>query len=331
MTTPAPAAPAHEAVRPDLIRYFPIPLFASTMGLSGLALVWLKVAHLWGWPALIGQALTVLATILFFLYLVLFVLKTIRHRHGVVEDWRHPIRLNFFAAITISLLLLGTAYRSFAPGFGHLLWLAGAIGHGLLVPLIIHTWIHHTHYQPTHINPAWFVPVVGNVVVPLAGVGYGHLEASWYFFAIGIVFWLVLLTIVMNRLIFFEPLPQRLAPTLFILLAPPSVAMLAWLQLNGEVLDGSARILFSVALFLALVLATNAARFLKTPFFLSAWAYSFPLAALTVATLTYAHLTGQQWTKGLGFSLVVLTTVVVFWLAVKTAIAAHKRVIFLPE
>lgn len=330
-STVAPYAAPHETPQPDVVRYFPLPLFASVMGVSGLALVWLKAAHLWGWPAGVGEALTVVATALFLLYLALFALKVSRNRPGIVEDWRHPIRINFFAAITISLLLLGTAYRAFAPGLGYLLWGVGAIGHGILVPVIVHAWIHHPHYQPTHINPAWFVPVVGNVVVPLAGVAYGHLEASWYFFAIGIVFWLVLLTIVMNRLFFFEPLPQRLAPTLFILLAPPSVAMLAWLQLNGQVLDGPTRILFGVALFLALVLAANAARFLKTPFFLSAWAYSFPLAALTVATLTYAQLSEQAWAKGLGVVLVLLTTGVIAWLTVKTVQAAKKRVIFLPE
>ncbi|WP_217125381.1 SLAC1 anion channel family protein [Hydrogenophilus thiooxidans] len=329
MNQPTPT-PSH-AVQPDVIRYFPLPLFASIMGLSGLALVWLKAAHLWHWPAGVGQAITVATTALFLLYGLLLLLKAARNPQAIREDWRHPVRLNFFAAITISLLLLGTAYQSFAPGIGHGFWLLGAIGHALLVPMIMHTWLHHTNYQVTHINPAWFIPVVGNVVAPLAGVGYGHLEASWYFFAVGIVFWLVLLTIVVHRLIFFEPLPQRLAPTLFILLAPPSVGMLAWLKLDGETLDATARILYGVALFLALVLATNAVRFVKVPFFLSAWAYSFPLAALTVATMTMAHLTANSGLHTLAVALMVLTTAVILWLVVKTAIAAAKRAIFLPE
>mgnify|MGYP001172911095 CR=1 FL=1 len=326
-----PTAEPSPTVQPDVIRYFPLPLFASIMGLCGLALVWLKAAHLWHWPAVIGQAVTVVATVLFLLYGLLLLLKAAHNPQGIREDWRHPVRLNFFAAITISLMLLGTAYQSFAPGIGHGFWLVGAIGHAILVPVLMHIWLHHAHYQLTHINPAWFIPVVGNVVAPLAGVGYGHLEASWYFFAIGIVFWLVLMTIVMHRLIFFEPLPQRLAPTLFILLAPPSVGMLAWLKLDGETLDAATRILYGVALFLALVLATNAARFAKVPFFLSAWAYSFPLAALTVATMTMAHLTANSALNTLAVVLVVLTTAVILWLVVKTALAAAKRAIFLPE
>ena len=327
----SPTVTANDSPRPDVIRYFPLALFASIMGLSGLALVWLKSAHLWGWPAAIGETVTVVATALFPLYLTLLIGKAVRNPEGLREDWRHPVRMNFFAAITISLLLLGTALKGFAPALGHTFWLVGAVGHALLVPVMMSTWLHHTHYQIPHINPAWFIPVVGNVVAPLAGVAYGHVEASWYFFAIGIVFWLVLLTIVIHRLIFFEPLPQRLAPTLFILLAPPSVGVLAWLQLNGETLDAVARILYGVALFLALVLASNAVRFLKLPFFLSAWAYSFPLAALTVATMSVAHLSGNSLLTLLAKVLVALTTLVILWLVVKTAQAAANQAIFLPE
>ena len=77
---------------------------------------------------------------------------------------------------------------------------------------------------------------------------------------------------------------MRLTPTLFILLAPPSVGFIAYLQLIGS-LDAFARILYYTALFLSLLLASNALRFLRIPFFISAWAYSFPLAALTIATL----------------------------------------------
>ena len=72
---------------------------------------------------------------------------------------------------------------------------------------------------------------------------------------------LVLLTIVMYRLFFHEPLPLRLTPTLFILLAPPSVGCVAWMNLTGEV-DAFARILLHTALFLALLLFSNVLRFL---------------------------------------------------------------------
>ena len=63
-----------------------------------------------------------------------------------------------------------------------------------------------------------------------AGVHLVSPEIFWFFFSIGLVFWLVLLAIVLYRLFFHEHLPARLAPTLFILLAPPSVGFITYTQ-----------------------------------------------------------------------------------------------------
>ncbi len=166
--------------------------------------------------------------------------------------------------------------------------------------------------------------------VPVAGVRLASPELSWFFFSIGLVFWLVLLTIVLYRLFFHEPLPVRLAPTLFILLAPPSVGFIAYTNLTSEI-DAFGRVLYYTALFLALLLASNAVRFLRLPFFISAWAYSFPLAALTLATLVMsARLPNPVFTL-LGFGLLALISLVVAVLVVRTLLAVWRREICTPE
>jgi tellurite resistance protein len=71
------------------------------------------------------------------------------------------------------------------------------------------------------------------------------------------------------------PLALRLTPTLFILLAPPSVGFVAYTSLSGG-LDAFGRVLYYTALFLGMLFASNALRFFRVPFFVSAWAYSFP-------------------------------------------------------
>jgi len=47
--------------------------------------------------------------------------------------------------------------------------------------------------------------------------------------------------------------------------------------------------------------------------------------------MTMAHLTANSALNTLAVVLVVLTTAVILWLVVKTALAAAKRAIFLPE
>lgn len=195
---------------------------------------------------------------------------------------------------------------------------------------VLATWIHHTHFEINHMNPAWFIPIVGNILVPIAGVQHGFTELSWFFFSIGLVFWLVLLAIIFNRMFFHNPLPGKLLPTLFILIAPPAVGFLSWMQLTGE-LDAFGRILYYSALFLTLMLFTQAPRFLKLPFALSWWAYSFPMAAITIATLGMYQLLGSPFFKWLGAALLVVLVVLIIGLLARTAVAISRREICVEE
>ncbi|MFN4149219.1 MAG: SLAC1 anion channel family protein, partial [Rhodocyclaceae bacterium] len=279
MTQPQAGAPTGPHSR---LAHYPVSLFATVMGTSGLAIAWKKAGHVLGLPASIGLVLQWWALVLFVLVGLGYLAKMSSHWEAVKKEFSHPVRLNFFPAISISLLLLATAFADTLPGFAQGLWTTGAALHLVFTLVVMSSWIHHTRYDIKHANPAWFIPVVGNVIVPVAGVAFAPIGISWFFFSIGLSFWIVLLTIVMNRLFFHEPLPERLTPTLFILIAPPAVAFIAWTKLNGGQIGAFGQILYNVALFLTLLLAANALRFFRLPFFLSTWAYSFPLAAITI-------------------------------------------------
>ncbi|HEY0847202.1 MAG TPA: SLAC1 anion channel family protein [Noviherbaspirillum sp.] len=312
------------------LAHFPVPLFSSVMGMAGLAIAWHKAHAVLGAPAFIGDAIRLLATLLFILLAAVYVLKWLRHPDAALAEANHPVRINFLSTISIGILLLATAWLDTAPMAAALLWAVGAIAHLVLTVRTINSWIHHSHYDIKHVNPAWFIPVVGNIIVPIAGVRIASPEISWFFFSIGIVFWIVLLSIVMNRLFFQEQLPVRLMPTLFILLAPPSVGFLAWTALSGGI-DAFGRVLFYTAVFLALLLASSAFRFLRQPFFISAWAYSFPLAALTVATFVMAEHAGGTVLAAVAVALLTILTMVITLLAARTAIAVQRRQICVPE
>ena len=327
---PTPSPTLAQDVHRQQLEHFPIAIFSTVMGTAGLALVWLKAHAVLEMPMVDGEGLRGTATALFVLLLAFYSVKALRYPQAVKLEMRHPIRVNFIPTISISLLLLAINYLETAPAVAFWLWVGGAMLHFCLTLAIFGSWLHHSHYEVKHANPAWFIPVVGNIIVPVAGVRLASPELSWFFFSIGLVFWIVLLTIVLYRLFFHEPLPARLAPTLFILLAPPSVGFIAYVNLTGEV-DAFARILYYTALFLALLLASNALRFLRLPFFVSAWAYSFPLAALTLATLVMStHLPDSGFAL-LGFGLLALLTLVVAVLAARTLVAVWRREICAPE
>lgn len=312
------------------LEHFPVSFFATVMGTTGLAIAWRKAHAVLGTPEEVACGLTLWAAVLFVLLALGYTAKAIKHWPAVKQEFAHPVRLNFFPAISISLLLLAVAFTENQAGLARLLWTMGALLHLVFTVIVMSSWIHHTKYQIQHVNPAWFIPVVGNVIVPVAGVSFAPHEISWFFFSIGLVFWIVLLTIVMNRLFFHEPLPERLTPTLFILIAPPAVGFIAWVKLNGGQIDAFARILYYIALFLTLLLASNALRFFRVRFFLSAWAYSFPLAAITIATLIMAEKQGGFFVYLASLLLTALSLVLVL-LTVRTVQGIIRKEICAPE
>lgn len=321
----SPANTSHER-----LAHFPVALFATVMGMAGLTIAWLKAHHVVGSPLQVAWVLRWLASGLYVFLLAWYGTKLLRHPQAVKADWAHPVRMNFFPAISIGLLLLSIAWAPDVPGAAFWMWGIAATLHLVFTLFVMSSWIHHTHYTIQHANPAWFIPVVGNIIVPIAGVRFAPVDISWFFFSIGLVFWLVLMTIVMYRLFFHEPLPARLAPTLFILIAPPAVGFVAYIALRGEV-DVFARVLYFMGLFLTLLLASNALRFFRLPFFISAWAYSFPLAAMAIATFEMAARSGQAFYLGLGWVLLAVLSALVALLAIKTLLAAARGKICVPE
>jgi hypothetical protein len=158
--------------------------------------------------------------------------------------------------VSIALILLSIAWLPVSAPYSKLLWLAGTGLHLLLTLYVITQWMHQGKFEIVHLNPAWFIPVVGNILVPIAGVSHAPVEVSWFFFSVGLLFWPVLLTIIIYRVIFHGSLPERLMPTLFILIAPPAVGFLSYLKLTGE-LDAFAHVLYHGALFFTLLLFTQ--------------------------------------------------------------------------
>ncbi len=309
---------------------FPVSFFAMVMGMAGITIAWQKCASLLHFGSSVYALLVPVTLAIFAVLSLLYGWKLVRYRQAVSKELHNPIKLNFFPAFSISLLLISIVLLPSARPVAHLLWLLGIAIHLGFTLYVMKVWIHHEGLEIHHINPAWFIPVVGNVLVPIAGTRLGYTEISWFFFSIGIVFWLVLFTIIFYRVLFHQPLPEKLMPTFFILIAPPAVGFLSYVSLVDG-LDAFARVLYFLALFLTLLLATQYRHFFRLRFFLSWWAYSFPLAAVTISTMEMYELTGKNGFHYLGAGLLFLLTLVILMLLYKTFLAVSRHHICVEE
>ncbi|MBL0124846.1 MAG: SLAC1 anion channel family protein [Betaproteobacteria bacterium] len=320
-------SPNNEAIMNEntaRLKNFPISWFAMIMGLAGFAIAWSRAEQIFGLEFSVSPVLLGLSATLFVLVAGLYTAKAIKYPQEVMAEFKHPVKLAFVPTFSIGLLLIATATLHVAPVVSFWLWTVGTALHLVITLIVMSSWIHHTKYEIAHLNPAWFIPVVGNILVPIAGVHHAPADVSWFFFSLGLFFWPVLTAAIINRLIFHGSLPERLLPTLFIFIAPPAVGFISWFNLVGEI-DAFGRVLYFVGLFFTLLLMSQISYFTKIKFFLSWWAYSFPVAAITIATLVMAKATKLPFYSGLAAVLLALLTLIIIGLLARTLLAVVRK------
>lgn len=281
--------------------------FAMVMGLCGLSLAWFRAAPVWGSAALQFPA-------------------------QVLDDVRHPLRHVFVAALPASLVLMATVYVAHAgySAWADALWMLGSASLMLVTVGVVQRWFRPgltaAAFWPA-MTPALFIPVVGNVLPALAGVGLGHPVWAAGQYGIAAVLWPVVLALVLVRIGTVGMWPERLLPTTFITMAPPSVLALSGVQLGvPEVL---VHMLGGVALLFTLVSMTVFRRSLAQAFVMSFWGMSFPLAASAALFLHWAPT--QGWAQAAALIWLVFVTCVIGGLLLATARGLLQGRLLVPE
>lgn len=283
MTEQAPAS---------CVQHLGFAWFAMVMGLCGLSLAWARAVPHWGSMALqVSLGLGVLAAGVFTLLLLGQLWRLLLFPAALLADARHPLRHVFVAALPSSLVLLPTvwvAHQGYSL-WADVMWMLGAGGLLLATLAVVGRWLRPglaaQDFWPA-MTPALFIPVVGNVLPALAGVNLGHPVWAVAQYGLAAVLWPLALALVLVRIGMVGLWPQRLLPTTFIMIAPPSV-----LALSGHALGAPAwgvHMLAGVALFFTLLSFTVLRRCLQQPFGMPFWGMSFPLAASAALGL---HLT----------------------------------------
>ena len=315
------------------LQHLPVTLFATVMGIGGLSLAWRRAAAVWAVPAWPAQSLFWVAAAVFALVAVLYAAKWIRHPAAALAELRHPVRMTFVPTITIAVLVLATAGQDLVPRAAQAAWWIGALGHLALTVVVMSAWFGRHDIGLDQVTPAWFIPIVGNVITPLAAPEIGSVELAWFSFGVGLVFWLGLLPILLRRVLLHgQALPVKLMPTLAIFIAPPAVIGLSWLSLTDPAPgDAGFRIMYAATVMFTVMLLAQAPMLARIPFALPWWATTFPLAAAAaIAVAAAGRLPGAAYDV-VAVTLLALATLVVTIVAALTVRAAWRRQICVPE
>lgn len=246
----------------------------------------------------------------------------------------HPIVSSFYATFAIGMLVLGADFITIGKNMtaGIIFWAAGTIFtiiFGILVPYIMFV---GSRVKIEHINPGWFIPPVGFIVIPVVGslilpyysgiISQLLIFINYFSWSTGFFLYIALLAICIYRFILHEPLPGGLAPTVWINLGPIGVGVVTLINLINnsafvlvkEPFYVLAFLLWGFGIWWVIIGIMTISRYFKKsnlPYGLSWWAFTFPLGAYVAATHTIAGTFSLQLIDYIGFGLYLLLAF--FW------------------
>ncbi|CAN6358970.1 unnamed protein product [Urochloa humidicola] len=314
---------------PFLLR-FPISAFGMCMGVGSQAMLW-KTLELEPSTAFlhvnpdVNDAFWWFSVALMGLVSATYLLKVVFYFEAVPREFHHPIRINFFFSPWIACLFLVKGIPAPVWTVHHVVWYV------LMAPLLVldlkvyGQWMSGGEWRLSRVaNPTSHLAVVGNFVGALLGARMGLREAALFFFAVGLVHYLVLFVTLYQRLPTNVPLPKDLHPVFFLFIATPSVASVAWARISGEFGLG-AKVAYYISLFLYMSLAVRVKFFRGVRFSLAWWAYTFPVTSAAIATAAFATEVKNTLTRAMAVALAAVAVVTVAGVLAATVYHAFVR------
>ena len=203
----------------------------------------------------------------------------------------------------------------------------------LFAVLSVTRWISTPQYKE-HLNPAWMIPPLGNLVAAIVApsIDTAGAEVGWLWFSFAYLMYIALFAVTLHRVIFNEKLVDRLRPTLWIFVAAPAVATSAYVALNAG-WDNFARFNFytTVIMFSVMTVLTFDRFFGIHKFEMGYWGLVFPLDTVALVTIQYQMFVKNLLTQVISYFAISIATFVVSMCILHTVMALLRRKIFIPD
>lgn len=319
-----------------------------------------------GWSALRGPALDAarvveaLVAVLLVGLAVPYAARLLRYPREALADFRSPVLGPLYATVPAGLLVgavvagaAGPLLLSPAVVYDLVFWLAwvGVPLTFVLSVAFMYAMLSQSRTSLAHVSGSWFIPPVANIVVPLVLselaahadpatlrllvlVGYG-------FWGMGFLLFILVMSLLHDRLVLHPLPPASMAPSLVIGLGPVGVGALALVRLAAAAapvfgpLAGpvsalsliAASMLWGFGLWWFFTTAAVMVRYLiqgPLPYGMGWWAFTFPLGAFAMATLSLARAWQLTDVEYMGVGLVALLLALWVVVAIRTIWASIR-------
>lgn len=182
---------------------------------------------------------------------------------------------------------------------------------------------------PDSVHPGYFLPTAAGGLIGANAAAQVHLHAlAEASFGIGVICWIMLGSVIMNRLFTRPALPNALVPTIAIELGIPAVAGLAYFAVAGRTVSFVACALGGYAMLMALVQVRLIPVYRRLSFTPGAWSFTFAYAAAAADALVWLAITKPPAAAGYAIAVITLLTAFVLWIAFRTVVLAVRGQLF---
>src|SRR5260221_1418615 len=295
--------------------------YAIAFGLVGSARVWHLGGSLYGLSAAIGDALFLVAALVFLLFFAALVIKLVLASKTVLADLADPAIGPMFSLLPIAGMLLAAGLEPYAFDAARVLFLVFFVATVLFGGWYTGQWIVAA-LDTDKFGPAYFLPTVaGGILGADSAANFGLIGLGWMSFGIGMIAWLMLGAIILNRLYFRPGLAAALIPTLAILILTPVIAGNAYFVLTGGRIDLLAYVLAGSTVLMALVQLRLAPLYFKLTFSPGFWSFTFSYAATAAYALCWIHLGQFAGATILGYVVLAAITLFIGGIALRSLVA----------
>jgi tellurite resistance protein len=300
-------------------RRIPPNLFGVAFGLAGLAQVWQAAERVVGAPPAVANALFIVAAAAWALIVVAYFSQGWRQ---VLADLGDVALAPFVSLAFIIPMLFGAALYPYAATSGRVIVAVFLAGTVLVGGWLTGQWMMGD-LDPVRLHPGYFLPTVaGGFIGSAAAAHVGFRSVGVAAFGIGVVCWLMLGSVLLNRLFLRGPLPASLVPSLAIEAAPPAIAGIAYLALSGPRIGTD--IFGGYTVLMVLVQVRLLPLYLRLRFESSFWLFAFAYASVASYALGWLDLSRPAGYQGYAVVILVLITGFIGVIAARSLLLAAK-------
>lgn len=296
-----------------LPRRAPAPLAPVCLGLMGLGLAWRKAGEIYGAPGIVGEAIIAFAVALSAVVAVKYVSMIRIRPAALMLDLRKPAGRGAVPAGSETLIVGAAALLPYSYPAALAAWLIGVALHLTLAYQLLGL-LRGAVTMDARPSGFLLVPFVGPIVAPIAGAEMDLIAPSKLLFWVGLGAYLVLFPLIIRRFVT-EPIDHVFRPSVFMLLAPPAIGIVAYEQVYPGGPLSPWLYAFTVVLLIALA---RQWRWLTEGGFSATWgAFTFPFTAFAAASMTMAGRHHDALFPVFGIIALMITSVLTPWIAAK--------------